>query len=192
MKKLNLYATLFIICAGTAAFGQDLSAEKNVDVKAELVLPITIESTLLDFKKVVIHPTGVRFYHVRGDGSMYSSNSGTALNPIGPQTDFQGSPTVSSVTFTGMPDTPINITGGNGRIYLTNEDGDALGYYPRYYINGSATEITSGTGSFTRTLNSEGKFFMSLAGQIIVNGLDQDTPSEPGIYTGTTLLTAQY
>ncbi|QMU64459.1 MAG: hypothetical protein GKR88_09285 [Flavobacteriaceae bacterium] len=158
MKKLNVLVAIVFGCVSMTSFGQVFSGSGTMNVEAELVIPLTVSGTLLDFQKVAIPATGNRYYHVQGDGSMYSAATSTATTADGAQTDFEGSPTVSTVTIKGTPSTAIQLT----------------------------------AAAMTTSLNSSGELKLSLGGNIKVVGQDDSSPSTPGVYTGTTTLSAQY
>ena len=186
MKKLNVLVAIVFGCVSMTSFGQVFSGSGTMNVEAELVIPLTVSGTLLDFQKVAIPATGNRDDHVQGDGSMYSAATSTATTADGAQTDFEGSPTVSTVTIKGTPSTAIQLTAAASS-NLTNAGGSTIEFVPKYYSFGATT-----AAAMTTSLNSSGELKLSLGGNIKVVGQDDSSPSTPGVYTGTTTLSAQY
>ncbi|QMU65045.1 MAG: DUF4402 domain-containing protein [Flavobacteriaceae bacterium] len=190
MNKSNLLIAFVLTCVSMASFGQVFSGSGSMSVEAELVIPLTVTGSTLDFQKVAIPATGIRYYHVKGDGSMFSSNTGSPFSSAdGAQTDFEGSPTVGTMTINGTPNTSFSISSLTNTV-LTNSDGATVEFYRSSYQFGTASYINFTPNTYS--LDGNGEFKMSIGGFIKVYGQDEATPSTPGVYTGTTTLTVSY
>ncbi len=188
MKKSNLVVALVFSLVSMTSFSQVFSGSGSMDVEAELVIPLTVSGSILNFQRVAIPATGVRYYHVEGDGNMFSASSGLHYTTAdGVQTDFEGSPIVSTVVIKGNPNTPFNIAIPVNS-FLSNSNGSSIEFAPRGFLYGTNTYATT-TGN---SLDANGEFYLSLGGNIKVSGQDSATPSTPGVYTGTTVLAVYY
>lgn len=190
----NLFLAVALVCASMSSFAQTFSGSGSMDVEAELLIPLTVTGSLLDFNKVAIPAVGVRYYVVKGDGSMLSNTtSGTESSASGDQNDFEGSPTVSTVTINGTPDVSVQINSNNAITMTNDDDGSQTLAYPRFFEFGTTNYIaTNASGGATVVLNSAGELQLSMGGLFKVFGLDQYSPNTPGIYRGVAVLTAQY
>ena len=186
MKISKLILTLALVATSMTSFGQLFNTSGTMTAEAELIVPLTVTGTNMDFKRVAIPATGDRYYHVLGDGSMFSASTSTATSGDGAQIDFEGSPTLGSVVVKGSPNAAVQLS-TNGLVTMSNAGGDTIQYRPWFYDYGTTTlTITS------IVLNGSGEYPMHLGGWIKVMGADNATPSTPGAYTGYAILTAQY
>jgi hypothetical protein len=61
MKLTKIILTAGFLCISMTSFGQTVLGSGSIDVRAELISPITVTGTLLDFKKVAIPSTGLKY-----------------------------------------------------------------------------------------------------------------------------------
>ncbi|QMU63783.1 MAG: hypothetical protein GKR88_05405 [Flavobacteriaceae bacterium] len=73
-----------------------------------------------------------------------SSTSGSSAIADGSQTDFEGSPIVSTVLIKGTPNTRVYWTSG-GSSLLSNANGSTITFTPQYYSPSTGLPETLGS-----------------------------------------------